>query len=307
MAQNNEQYINPYYAQDIKIEEQQEKTSSENNDGVFNSISVGNNNQCVRADKRGFWIGHKEFNYAAFKVDINGNVTATSIELIGGVIRYGKANFADNTNGFYIGPEGINFGTASKYLKYTLSSSIMAIKGTINADDGTIGGFTITSNKLYATTTGEIATSNDAIPTAKMNKDGIQVKVAGGSGFNLVDAVGVTRGYFYQGSDTNQGIGIYSNGSFTFQLGVGGGFSVNSAFDGVDYLGSSSKKWAGIYMTSTTGSQSAGSVGGGNSTTSEADGTVGMHSHNVPNHSHTLSFNYVTLNINGTVYKLLTA
>jgi hypothetical protein len=304
---NEEQYTNPYYAQDVKYSDEEKKTSSENNDGVFNSVAVGANNQCIRMDKRGLWVGHREFNYAAFKVDINGNVTATSIELIGGVIRYGKANFTDNTNGFYIGPEGINFGTASKYFKYTLASSSMVIKGTINADDGTIGGFTITSNKLYATTTGEIASSNDAVPAAKLYNGGLSVKIEGGTGLSLVGSDGATRGYFFEGFDTNQGVGIYSNGSFTFQLGAGGGFYITSNHNGVDYLGSPSYKWAGMYMTSTVGSnQSAGGVGGGNTITSDADGSVGMHSHNVPNHSHSLLFNYITLNINGTNYKLLT-
>ena len=305
--QNNEQYTNPMYNQNIDYMGIGEEPSQGIGDGVFNTLSIGFNNKTIKADKRGLWVGHKEFEKAPFKVDMNGQIVTYGLENVGGVMRYNKLTFLDTANaGYYIGPEGIfmsNAGT-TKSFKYDQNTGLVSIVGTINATDGSIGGFTITATKLYANG-GTIASDNNTYPSAKLDANGVTINGTGTSAFNIVDGSGVS--HFYMFGAATQGISMYSNGSITLQFGAGGGFHFQPQFNDVDYLGGVNKRWAGIYLRSSSGSSNAGSVAGGSATSGEADGTVGLHSHALPNHAHTVNFNYIEVTINGTNYKLLTA
>lgn len=306
--QNNEQYTNPMFNQNIDYVGIEKESSQGIGDGVFNTLSIGFDNKCIKGDKRGLWVGHKEFAKAPFKVDMNGQIVTYGLENVGGVMRYNKLTFIDTANaGYYIGPEGIFMSNAgaTKSFKYDQSTGLVSIVGTINATDGSIGGFTITSTKLYANG-GVIASDNNTYPAAKLDANGVTINGTGSSAFNIVDGSGVS--HFYMFGAGTQGISMYSNGNITLQFGAGGGFSFQPQFTNVDYLGGSGKAWAGLYLKSTTGNQNGPTgVGGGGGTSGDADGTVGIHSHSLPNHSHTINFNYIELTINGLNYKLLTA
>ena len=307
--QNNEQYTNPMFNQNIDYVGPEKEPSQGIGDGVFNTLSIGFNNKCIKGDKRGLWVGHKEFAKAPFKVDMNGQIVTYGLENVGGVMRYNKLTFADTTNaGYYIGPEGIFMSNAgaTKSFKYDQSTGLVSIVGTINATDGSIGGFTIASNKLYANG-GTIASDNNTYPAAKLDANGVTINGTGTSAFNIVDGSGVS--HFYMFGAATQGISMYCNGHLTLQFGAGGGFSFQPQFTDVDFLGGSGKRWGGIYLKATAGSglNAPTGIGGGGGSTGDADGTLGMHSHSVSNHTHSVLFNYIEVNINGTNYKLLTA
>ena len=307
--QNNEQYTNPMFNQNIDYVGPEKEPSQGIGDGVFNTLSIGFNNKCIKGDKRGLWVGHKEFAKAPFKVDMNGQIVTYGLENVGGVMRYNKLTFADTTNaGYYIGPEGIFMSNAgaTKSFKYDQSTGLVSIVGTINATDGSIGGFTIASNKLYANG-GTIASDNNTYPAAKLDANGVTINGTGTSAFNIVDGSGVS--HFYMFGAATQGISMYCNGHITLQFGAGGGFSLQPQFTDVDFLGGSGKRWGGIYLKATAGSglNAPTGIGGGGGSTGDADGTLGMHSHSVSNHTHSVLFNYIEVNINGTNYKLLTA
>jgi len=46
-----------------------------------NSLQVGNGSQVLRVDESGLWLGGKKFVDAPFSVDMEGNVTATTLNL----------------------------------------------------------------------------------------------------------------------------------------------------------------------------------------------------------------------------------
>ena len=98
------------------------------------TIVSGSGDQVFRADPTyGIWLGNAVFDSAPFSVTMEGILTASSIIVVGGTIRYGKTSFTDDTNaGYYIGNEGMYFGSASNanYIKYDISGATFTIYGT---------------------------------------------------------------------------------------------------------------------------------------------------------------------------------
>lgn len=90
-----------------------------------------------------------------------GNAEFANIVLTGGGLSYGKISFSDSTNaGYYIGENGIYFGSASDttYLKYDISAATLTLYG-MAIDGGTIAGQS-TANVGYVATT-----AADSVPT----------------------------------------------------------------------------------------------------------------------------------------------
>ena len=115
--------INPFTdIESIPLEQQNSR-----NDYEQWSMGGGGANG-MKADRQGLWFGARFFADAPFKVDMSGNVTAASLTLTGGTIKYGKTSFSDSANiGYYIGNDGIYFGSASDATKFKFNISTGAI------------------------------------------------------------------------------------------------------------------------------------------------------------------------------------
>jgi len=123
------------------------------------------------------------FNQASATLTVKGDLRA-DIGYIGGSSGWtikagsfysGKTSLDSTTTGAYFGTDGINIGTSTKYLKYTLSAGTLAVKGTITADEGYIGGtsgWTITSGAMY---TGSKSSLNAVATGAYLGADGLNV------------------------------------------------------------------------------------------------------------------------------------
>jgi hypothetical protein len=88
----------------------------------------------------GIWLGSEQFATAPFRVDMKGNITATTLSASS--LKYGKTSFADSTNaGFWIDSSGVYFGSAgnASYLKYTIGGNLSLVGGVIDSTT-TIGG-----------------------------------------------------------------------------------------------------------------------------------------------------------------------
>ena len=101
----------------------------------------------------------------------NGTAQFMSITLTGGTVKYGKASFTDSTSaGYYIGAEGVYFGSASdaSKLKYNINTGAFDFLGTI------AGGSTIDGKAA----TGFSTVVNDGVapaaPTGLTTSAGIQ-------------------------------------------------------------------------------------------------------------------------------------
>lgn len=81
-------------------------------------INSGDGQLGFRYDSSGIWFGAKTFALAPFSVSVAGAVTATSITITGGTLKYGKTGFTDSTNrGYYLGNDGFYFGDAADATK----------------------------------------------------------------------------------------------------------------------------------------------------------------------------------------------
>jgi len=99
----------------------------------FDKFSMGGGGENgLKADEQGMWFGAKTFAAAPFKVDMSGNVTINSLVITGGTMKSGKTAFSDATHaGYYIGNEGVYFGTASdaKAIKFDISAGTFLFTG----------------------------------------------------------------------------------------------------------------------------------------------------------------------------------
>jgi hypothetical protein len=102
-----------------------------------------------------------KFGSGTFSVDKDGKIKSTSGTIGGWTITENslytgsKQTFDNTTNGIFLGSGGtVNIGNSSKYLKY--SNGTLSIKGTVNADEGYIGGWTIKDGNLEGSDTSKI-------------------------------------------------------------------------------------------------------------------------------------------------------
>ena len=132
----------------------------------------------------GSYIEGTEFDNGdgTFHVDPDGTLTASKGYIGGedgwtitkGAIYTGQKSTVDNTSaGAYLGVDGINIGDATKYLKY--KSGVVTVKGTIEADEGHIGGskgWTIASGKIYSGSKSSFGSANSG---TYLGTDGIDI------------------------------------------------------------------------------------------------------------------------------------
>lgn len=151
------------------------------NQDDFKSFSLGGGGENgLKADEQGLWFGARSFADAPFKVDMSGNVTASSFTVVGGTIKYGKVNFSDTTHaGYYIGSEGVYFGNAgnTKNLKYDIAAGTFTFTGiTLSwadvtgsgkpADNATVGANWLTNiSNIPASATASYITSTKITAT----------------------------------------------------------------------------------------------------------------------------------------------
>lgn len=116
------------------------EVSSPNGEAVYLSnlkeLNIGDGgNNVFRADKTGIWLGAKTFAAAPFSVSMAGAVTASSLTITGGTIKYGKTSFTDSVHaGYYFGNEGIYLGSAADatLFKFTMLSGLIDHIGTVS-------------------------------------------------------------------------------------------------------------------------------------------------------------------------------
>lgn len=109
--------LNPFKDQDIENKSLPQDDESRYGSDIFNDIKqmqVGNGSQVFRADQSGIWLGAATFADAPFSVDMQGNVTATSITITGYIPTGGAAADVNSLSG---GLDGISNG--STYFKTT--------------------------------------------------------------------------------------------------------------------------------------------------------------------------------------------
>lgn len=136
-----EKIIDPF----TNISNQSVEPSSYYGSDVLSSVSnfqLGAGDKSMKVDKSGMWFGSKTFATAPFKVDLDGNVTASSLTA-GNYVQVGGAAADVNNNSTQITGVRIQDGTifASK-LSVSSLSAISANLGTITA--GSISGITLT-------------------------------------------------------------------------------------------------------------------------------------------------------------------
>ena len=120
------------------------ETTDQSGDATFLSnlraVNIGDGgNNVFRADKDGIWLGAKTFAAAPFRVSMAGAITASSITITGGTLKYGKTGFTDSVHdGYYFGIEGLYAGKAADatLFKFTMSSGALEYGGKVVAGTG---------------------------------------------------------------------------------------------------------------------------------------------------------------------------
>ena len=268
--------INPFKEQDITLIELPANDNTRFGSQIvqdMRAIQVGIGSKVFRADESGIWLGSSTFATAPFSVDMEGNVTASSIVLGGYVPVGGSVGDVQTT----IGAGGL--------------SAISANIGTITA--GSITGVTITGGLFRTATTGrriEIssATANKiefydsttlygTMQADKVGSDGYITFLTqdGTAGIELYTGIGASAyGSVYMfgqggnieisGNASNSfvNLGALNGGSFTIHGGATGDeittdipFSCDliPSADGSYTLGSGSFRWSTIYAQTING------------------------------------------------------
>lgn len=132
--------INPFKEQDILSQPIPDGTESRFGSDVFKdvkSLQVGVGSKVLRADKSGLWLGAATFADAPFSVDMDGNVTATSITLTGYIPTGGAASDVNGAGGL----DAISNG--STYFRTTANQVTGATRafGGLDSASGIIKGF----------------------------------------------------------------------------------------------------------------------------------------------------------------------
>ena len=76
-------------------------------------ISVGDTNKVFRFDQQGLWLGAAQFEDAPFKVDMEGNLTASSV-VLSGYLQVGEAAGDVNDGATKVAASKIGTGTFSE-------------------------------------------------------------------------------------------------------------------------------------------------------------------------------------------------
>lgn len=210
-------------------------------------LQVGFGASVFRVDQDGMWAGAEDFASAPWKVDWEGNMTATSITIAGYVATGGSLSDigVGNITGTYIANGAIvsdkiaaNAVTAAK-ISVTQLSAISANIGDITA--GTITGITITGGTLRTS-----ATANTGV---KIGPDYNGVSIYGQQlsfydGSTLYGYVGTYSGYFNLNA-VNRNIKIDPGSGYAIY--IANGCDILPLSDGASALGSADYSWNSIY------------------------------------------------------------
>lgn len=131
------------------------------------NFQVGFGSKVLRVDQDGLWLGSEKFANAPFKVDMEGNLTATSVTL-SGYLQVGEALSdigAGNITGTYIANGAV---VTSKLAANSVTASKISVSelSAISADIGSVTSGTITGALIRTSSSGarvEIDDNSDSI------------------------------------------------------------------------------------------------------------------------------------------------
>lgn len=240
------------------------KQSSRHGAQFFSNVkqlSVGYGSKVFRVDRDGMWAGAADFASAPWKVDWDGNMTATSITISGYIPTGGALTDvgAGNITSTYLGSNSVIAGkiaanavTADEINVSTLSA-ISANIGTVTA--GTLSAVSISGATITGTTLTTATSGQRVVLTSTL------AQFYNSSGTEIVDTFASSNSYIIKGQQSASSIfldhgstgtvAFLTNGSLKaiFNGGTGANFSPY-ANGGLD-LGQIGAAWDGIYLIGT--------------------------------------------------------
>ena len=216
------------------------------------SLQAGFGSKVLRIDRDGLWLGAETFAAAPFKVDMLGNVTASSITLTGYVATGGAA--ADvNAGATTITGTQITTGsiTAAK-MNVSSLSSISANIGTVTA--GTISAVTITGSTITGTTLSTATSGQRTVLSSTF------AEYYNSSGTNIVNTFASSNSFQIKGMQSASSIYLDHGATGTVAFLSNG--TIKAVFDGGNSrfypftnggldLGASGFAWANIFAVGT--------------------------------------------------------
>jgi len=181
-------------------------------------LGIGQGDQVFRADSSGMWLGAKTFKDAPFSVSMAGAVTAYSLTIIGGTIKYGKTSFSDSSHdGYYIGAEGMYFGSVgdSTVVKHSISTGAITLKGAINTQSGSsIDAQYFIDSTITKTLTMGSASTTGIIQSYGWNGTANGFQIVGGSSPSISLIGGTITGGTLQTATTGSRVVISNSGVY---------------------------------------------------------------------------------------------
>jgi len=187
----------------------------------------------------------------------------------------GNTVFHSDSSGIWLGSKKFSDAPFSVSMDGILRGRGAIIDGTININDGTIGGFTITATKMYATSDSGVIASDDAkYPFVKISHDGLFVKFdTSAQGMTMINKDGVSIGYttYWGNFTTDNSWGFNSVSDFILNPGTSN--CVRHSYGNINPdLGNDTYRWGGIWLKSS---------GSGTYTLNLSTGVTNGHSHTV--------------------------
>lgn len=196
------------------------------------NIAIGSGNDIFKADSNGIYLGHASFSSAPFRVNMDGDVTASSLTLTNASIGSGSSYTGNQIAAAYIG----NL-TAEKITSGDLTS--ITITGVV-ITGGTIRTASSGSRVEMNGSDNEMAVYNSTTKIIQVDEGGMWVRQDRVIGLGGTSAAGQTVQIYYDSSsawlalDSNGGIILNAGGSIS--IGAGGVVNIGD----VDAIGGSS-------------------------------------------------------------------
>lgn len=225
----------------------------------MSSMQIGFGSRVMRANEQGLWMGAEKFEDAPFSVDMEGNITASSLDL-SGFLEEGEAAADINSHATTVSGGKITAGsiTASQIAASTITadklsvstlSAISANLGTITA--GTISavsisGSTITGSTLTTATSGQrvVLTSTFA---SYYNSSGTNIVNTLASSSSFIIQAQTSTGSIFLDAGASGSVAFLENGTsrivYSPSLDLFAPFT-NGSID----LGTAGANWRDLYM-----------------------------------------------------------
>jgi len=161
------------------------------------TISIGTGNNIFKADSNGIYLGNTTFASAPFRVTPAGALTATNVTISGGAITIGS-NFSVDTSG-------------------NMVANNASMTGTVTANTGRIGGWTISGTALEGSGSAGKIILDPSIPSMRFNNANGATKLTirtgqltylGGNSVNLSMPSQTTGAGTYYSNVYNQTVGV---------------------------------------------------------------------------------------------------